>query len=114
MRPLTNLRSELRAKLLELRSLSRIVHDELFSRMYEAANAEAKLAAEELIAATDVDGLTTWLRTHIKGAKILEEYSMKELRATASRLKVAQYRYMTRQMLIAVIKQKDKQKEIKS
>lgn len=102
------LRENLHFKILNLRSIERILHTESFETIYSQASDIEKKSVSDVIDKCDKLLLDQWIKKEIKNASMLEELSMKDLREMAKNLKVPDYSMISKSSLLSeILRRKD-------
>lgn len=107
MKLLSLLRSELHARLLKLRNLDRFCMTEAFQAAYNSSTEEERYIVCKYIDANEAYRVFRWTKLQLQKSRIIEELPVSELRALCADLGVKGYRYMTKDSLIASIKQRE-------
>jgi len=96
--------SEIHKRLLLLRSIEHLITSEDFTLVFEASDATAQSQAETYIRFNEIDNLRSWYRKQ-RFIRI-ETLSVRELRKLAQALRVRNYNFLPKSLLLSEIARK--------
>lgn len=103
-----SIRHSLHSRLLDTRSLQRIVESENFEEIYKNASEDQRIIVKHLIQQGATGGVTQWLVIQQRNSKAnIATLSVRELRQMASKLGIAAYNILPKASLLSAIRNKE-------
>lgn len=91
-------------KALDYRALDRLVESDQFIRAFERADATSRAALEAFLNAGNVNAVKNWMKQQV--ADVIEDQSVRQLRDLAKKVGVPYYHHLSKDELIAALKEK--------
>lgn len=103
MQDYESLKQTLHQRQLNARSIQRYVESARFEEAFSHASAEAKKELDEILRSGTPATLAKWIEKVARGSGDLSALSMRDLRLLARKLRVRDYKYLTKASLLSEI-----------
>lgn len=104
MRTVEDIKKSLHSQVCSTRSILRLSQTLGFELAFNEASSEQKLILLALIQKSDQDGVLKWVKQQLRDKRVIEEFSMQELRKIGQKLGVKDYNILPKSLLLPEIK----------